>query len=82
MIKNIDLSLNINEYLMYVDTLDIGMESIHYDYSIHDDYKKRTCSVLEDGRKRFLIGIQKMHNLKEILKPLMNDKNVNQLIYP
>lgn len=80
MIENINLSLNVKEYLMYIDTLDIGMESIRYDYSIYENYKKRICSVVEDGKIRFLFGIQKTYYLKEILKPLMNNKNINQLI--
>jgi hypothetical protein len=81
MIKNIDLSLDLKEFLIYVESLNIGMEPIHYYYLIDVDYKKRLCSVTENGETKFLIGIDKIQYLREILKPLMNDKNVNQLIY-
>lgn len=42
MIKNIDLSLNLKEFLIYVESLNIGMEPISYYYSINMDYKKKT----------------------------------------
>ena len=81
MIENIKLSLNLNEFLIHVKSLNIGMETISYYYSIDIDYKKRLCSVTENGKTKFLIGVQRIQHLREILKPLMIDKKITHLIY-
>jgi len=81
MINNIELSLNLKEFLIYVESLNIGMEPISYYYSINMDYKKRLCVVTEDSKTKFLIGVQRIQYLRQILKPLMVDKNISQLIH-
>lgn len=79
--KNIKLSLKLDEFLIYVKSLNIGMETISYYYSINVDYKKRLCSVTEDNKTKFLIGVQKIQYIRKILKPLMIDKNISHLIH-